>query len=107
MNCTEKNNGRKLCDLTGDMSDLGYLCVTIHEMAKVLKEKYFEYIPLETEQINRFASNFYTMNELINVIWDYSYKVEKDFEAISHKFIEISNSMSENAKNTEGAELDG
>ena len=58
-------------------------------MANILKRDYFEIIPIKPENKSAFVNGFYTMNELINVIWDYSERVKQELDSISDRIIEI------------------
>jgi predicted CoA-binding protein len=88
-NVKEKTIEQKLYDVACDMGELGYAGTTIHEMANILKRDYFEIIPIKPEDKSAFVNGFYTMNELINVIWDYSERVKQELDSISDRIMEI------------------
>lgn len=92
-NVKEKTIEQKLYDVACDMGELGYAGTTVHEMANILKRNYFEIIPIEPKDKTEFLSNFYSMNELINVIWDYSEKVKRELDSISDRIMEIRKAM--------------
>ncbi len=94
-NVKEKTIEQKLYDVACAMGELGYAGTTIHEIANILKRNYFEIIPIEPEDKLYFTENYCSMNELINVIWDYSERVKKELDLISDKLMEIRNKMVE------------
>lgn len=101
MNHTEKSINGKRCELISNMSELECMCVTVHEIANILKRNYFETIPIEPEDKSDFVNGFYSMNELINVIWDYSDRIRKGFDTITDGVIEIGKDLTKEAANNE------
>ena len=92
-NVKEKTIEQKLYDVACDMGELGYAGTTVHEMANILKRNYFEIIPIKPKDKTEFLNNFYSINELINVIWDYSEKVKRELDSISDRIMEIRKAM--------------
>ncbi len=86
---------KKLNDVMCDMYELRCLSVTIHEMANILKRNYFKTIPVKLGDKSEFVNDFYTMNELINAIWDYSNKIKQQLDSVENRIVEIRNVMGE------------
>ena len=101
MNYIEKNINEKRCELISNMSELECMCVTVHEIANILKQHYFEIIPVKPEDKSDFVNGFYSMNELINVIWDYSDRIKKGFNTVTDGVIEIEKGLTKEATNNE------
>ena len=85
----ERTANEKLYDAMCDMGELTCVSTTIHEMANILKRDYFELIPIKPEVKANFLNGFYSMNELINVIWDYSDKIKQELDSIADRIMEI------------------
>lgn len=101
MNYTEKSVNEKRRELISNMSELECMCVTVHEIANILKRNYFETIPVKSEDKADFVNGFYSMNELINVIWDYSDRIRKGFDTVTDGVIEIGRDLTKEATNNE------
>lgn len=59
------------------------------------KRDHFETIPVKPEDRSEFVNSFYSMNELINVIWNYSDRIKEELDSISDRIAEIRNAMGE------------
>lgn len=77
----------KNIDIMERLCDLECTSITVSEIAGALKRDYFEVIPIDTIDKERFIGNFKTMNEFINVICDYSEKIKESSYNISNDYL--------------------
>lgn len=88
----------KNIDIMERLCDLECTSITVSEIAGALKRDYFEVIPIDTIDKERFVSNFKTMNEFINVICEYSEKIKESSYGISTDYLREKNDIAKTPK---------